>query len=192
MAGGTDIAGATSSSYTLTSSEQGKTIQVQVTFTDDADNQEILTSEATVAVAAKPNTAPTGLPTINGTPQVDQTLTADTSNIADEDGLTNVSYEYQWIAGGTDIDGANGSSYTLTASEQGQTIQVRVTFTDDSDNQETLTSAATVAIMPQAGDAEPMAPIWSADMLVVEYTSVSIGAASADLFSNVGAARVST
>ncbi len=186
LAGGTDIAGATSSSYTLTSSEQGKTIQVQVTFTDDADNQEILTSEATVAVAAKPNTAPTGLPTINGKRQVGQTLTADTSNIADEDGLTNVSYEYQWIAGGTDIDGANGSSYTLTASEQGQTIQVRVTFTDDSDNQETLTSAATVAIMPQAGDAEPMAPIWSADMLVVEYTSVSIGAASADLFSNIG------
>ena len=30
------------------------------------------------------------------------------------------------------------------------------------------------------------APLWSADMLVVEYTSVSIGAASADLFSNVG------
>ena len=29
-------------------------------------------------------------------------------------------------------------------------------------------------------------PLWSADMLVVEYTSVSIGAATADLFSNVG------
>ena len=28
--------------------------------------------------------------------------------------------------------------------------------------------------------------VWSADMLVVEYTSVSIGAASADLFSNIG------
>ena len=29
-------------------------------------------------------------------------------------------------------------------------------------------------------------PLWSADMLVVEYTSVSIGAAIADLFPNVG------
>ena len=29
-------------------------------------------------------------------------------------------------------------------------------------------------------------PLWTADMLVVEYTSVSIGAATADLFSNVG------
>ena len=143
IAGGTDIDGATSSSYELTSSEQGQTIQVRVTFTDDAENEETLTSAATEAVAAKSNTAPTGLLTITGTPQVEQTLTADTSAIADEDGLDDVSYEYQWIAGGTDIDGATGSSHTLTASEQGQTIQVRVTFTDDANNEETLTSEAT-------------------------------------------------
>ena len=93
-----------------------------------------------------PNNAPTGLPTISGTPQVDQTLTADTSPIDDEDGLTNVSYSYQWIAGGSDIDGATGSTHTLTASEQGQTVQVRVTFTDDADNEETLTSIATAEV----------------------------------------------
>ena len=92
------------------------------------------------------NTPATGAPAIGGTPQVGETLTADTSNIADQDGLTTVSYSYQWIAGGTDIDGATGASYTLTASEQGQTIQVRVTFTDDADNEETLTSAATVEV----------------------------------------------
>ena len=34
--------------------------------------------------------------------------------------------------------------------------------------------------------ADDEGPLWSADMLVVEYTDVSIGAASADLFSNVG------
>ena len=146
MAGGSDIAGATGSSYTLTSSEQGQTVQVRVTFTDDADNAEFLTSAATMAVAAKPNSEPTGLPTISGTPQVDQTLTADTSAIADEDGLENVSYSYQWMAGGSDIAGATGSSYTLTSSEQGQTVQVRVTFTDDADNTESLTSAATEAV----------------------------------------------
>ena len=37
-----------------------------------------------------------------------------------------------------------------------------------------------------SGDEATEEPIWSADMLVVEYTSVSIGAASTDLFSNVG------
>ena len=146
IAGDTDIDGATDSTYTLADADEGKTIQVKVTFTDDADNEETLTSTATEAVAAKSNTAPTGLPTITGTLQVEQTLTADTSAIEDEDGLENVSYEYQWIVGGTDIDGATGSSYLLTSSEQGQTIQVKVTFTDDADNEETLTSAATEAV----------------------------------------------
>ena len=146
IAGGSDINGATGSSQTLTYSEQGQTIQVRVTFTDDADNAESLTSVATVAVAAKPNSEPTGLPSINGTPQVDQTLTADTSPVDDEDGLTKVSYRYQWLAGGSDINGATGFSYTLTASEQGQTIQVQVTFTDDRNNAETLTSIATAEV----------------------------------------------
>ena len=152
LAGGSDIDGATGSSYELTSSEQGQTIKVRVTFTDDRDNAETLTSEATVAVVAAPNRDATGAPTISGTPQVDQTLTADTSSIADEDGLTNVSYEYQWIAEESGIEGATGSSYTLSSSEQGQTIQVRVTFTDDRDNAETLTSAATgvVAAKPNS------------------------------------------
>ena len=75
-----------------------------------------------------------------------QTLTADTSAIADEDGLTGVSYSYQWIAVGVDISGATGSGYTLTASQQGKTIRVLVTFTDDGDNQESLTSVATIAV----------------------------------------------
>ena len=106
-AGGRDIGGATGSGYLLTSGEEGQTIQVKVSFTDDADNAETLTSEATVAVAAaaQANNPATGLPTISGTPQVGQTLTADTSDINDQDGLTSVSYEYQWLAGGSDIEG---------------------------------------------------------------------------------------
>ena len=39
-----------------------------------------------------PNTAATGAPTITGTAQVGQTLTAGTSDIADAEGLTNVAY----------------------------------------------------------------------------------------------------
>ena len=46
--------------------------------------------------------AATGLPTITGTAQVGYTLTADTSAIMDADGLTNVSYTYQWIRVATD------------------------------------------------------------------------------------------
>ena len=141
--GGLTIIGATGSTYTLTASDQGKTITVRVRFIDDRNSIESRISNATTAVAADPNRQATGKPTIGGTPQVGETLTADTANIADEDGLTNVSYRYQWIAGGSEISGATSSTHTLTASEQGQTIQVRVSFTDDADNAETRTSEAT-------------------------------------------------
>ena len=148
VASGTDIDGATGSSYTLTTSQQGDTIQVRVDFEDDAGNSETLTTVATdpVAAAKQANTAPTGLPTISGTPQVEQTLTADTSTINDGNGLTNVSYAYQWLAAGTAISRATGSTYQLTSTEQGKTIQVRVDFTDDAGNSESLTSVATDAV----------------------------------------------
>ena len=93
-----------------------------------------------------PNNPATGAPAISGTPQVEQTLTANTSAIQDADGLQNASYQYQWLAAGTAISGATGSSYTLTANEQGDTIQVRVSFNDDKGNAESRTSVATDAV----------------------------------------------
>ena len=188
----TDISGQTGSTYTLVSADKGKTIKVRVSFTDDADNEETLTSAATTAVAARPNTPATGLPTISGTAQVDETLTADTSGIADEDGLDNATFSYQWIRSDgnndTDISGQTGSTYTLVSADKGKTIKVRVSFTDDADNQETLTSAATTAVKPQpdnmVSDEDPA--VWSADMLVVDLGNGSIGAVSANLFSNQG------
>ena len=183
---GTDanITGQTDSTYTLVAADVGKTIKVRVSFTDDAENEESLTSAATAAVTAKANNPATGAPTISGTARVDETLTADTSDIADDDGLTDPTFTYQWVAGGADISGATSYTYFLTSSEQGQTIQVQVSFTDDADNQERLTSVATAAIAPLS-----YSTVWSADMLVVEYTETSIGAASADLFSNIVGSR---
>ena len=141
-----EIDGATSSTYTLVEADEGKTIKVRVSFIDDRGHQETLTSEATAAVATSPNTPATGAPTISGTAQVEETLTADITGIADANGLTNATFTYQWMTGGSDIDGATGSSHTLTTSEQGNNIQVRVSFTDDADNDETLTSAATASV----------------------------------------------
>ncbi len=142
-----DISGATGSAYSLVDADQGKTIKVKVTFTDDASNDEERTSAATGTVAARPNSPATGTPTITGTAQVGQTLTANTSGISDADGLTSVSYGYQWIRNdGTadaDISGATGSAYSLVDADQGKTIKVKVAFTDDRDNNESLTSAAT-------------------------------------------------
>ena len=147
----TNIASATTSTYTLVAADQGTTIKVTVSFTDDASNAETLTSAATAAVSAAPNTLATGAPTITGTAQVGQTLTAGTTAIMDADGLTSVSYTYQWIRVATDntetnISSATASTYTLVAADQGTTIKVTVSFTDDASNAETLTSAATAAV----------------------------------------------
>ena len=147
----TNIAGATASTYTLVAADQGTTIKVKVSFTDDASNAETLTSAATAAVSAAPNTPATGAPTITGTAQVGQTLTAGTTAIMDADGLTSVSYTYQWIRVATDntetnISGATASTHTLVAADQGTTIKVTVSFTDDASNPETLTSAATAVV----------------------------------------------
>ena len=58
------------------------------------------------------NTPATGLPAISGTAQVGETLTADTSGIADGDGLDNVAFSYQWIANDAEIAGATGAAAT--------------------------------------------------------------------------------
>ena len=88
----------------------------------------------------------TGAPTISGTAQVGQTLTADVSGIADADGLTNVSYSYRWLSSrDSEIDGATNSTYTVQASDNGKVIKVQVTFTDYAGNDETLTSDGTSA-----------------------------------------------
>ena len=142
----TDIQDATGSTYILAAADEGKTIKVRVSFTDDGGNQETRTSAVTVAVAAIPNSAATGAPTISGTAQVGQALTASTSGISDSNGLANATFTYQWLADDTDITDATGSTYTLAAADEGKTIKVRLSFTDDSGHQETLTSAATVAV----------------------------------------------
>ena len=96
--------------------------------------------------AADPNTPATGQPTISGTVQVGETLTANTSGISDDDGLVNVSYGYQWLADDADIPDATNSTYVLAEGDEGKTIKVKVTFDDDAGNEETLTSAATAAV----------------------------------------------
>ena len=55
---------------------------------------------------------PTPLPTISGTAQVGETLTVDTSAIADFDGLSNAVYQYQWLANDADIAGATAKRPT--------------------------------------------------------------------------------
>ena len=149
LADNAEINGATASSYSLLAADEGKAITVRVSFTDDAGNDEELTSAATGAVAAappSPNTPATGAPDITGAAQVGEALTADTTGISDDDGLVNAAFAYQWLADDAEINGATASTYTLVAADEGKAIKVRVSFTDDAGNAEQLISAATGAV----------------------------------------------
>ena len=132
-------------SYYLTVSSNARTW----TAYDETASFKIEVKEAAVTTA-KANSPATGLPTISGTPQVGETLTADSSAFTDEDGLDDVSYSYQWIrsdnGADTDIAGETDSTYTLVLADLGKTIKVQVTFTDDADNAESLTSVATETV----------------------------------------------
>ena len=142
-----EISGATGSTYTIVDSDEGETIKVEVSFTDDGDNDESVTSAATAAVTAAPppNNPVTGAPTISGTAEVGETLTADTSGISDADGMTGATFTYQWVSynrsGYTDIAGATATSYTPVVADEGKAFRVRVSFTDDAGYEESLTSA---------------------------------------------------
>ena len=110
------------------------------------------------------NSPATGGPGISGTPLVGETLTATTSGIQDEDGLTDADFAYQWVRSElgsnseTDITGATGSSYAVTSDDAGKAIKVRVTFTDDAGNEESLTSFGVIAA-PEPPEAQaPGAP----------------------------------
>ena len=75
-----------------------------------------------------------------------ETLTADTTGIADADGLGNAAFAYQWLAAADEINGATASTYTLANDDAGKALKVRVSFTDDEGNDEQLTSAVTGAV----------------------------------------------
>ena len=109
--------------------------------TDETTSAYTMTIDVTAV-----NDAATGAPAISGTARVGSELTAAEGTIADVDGLTSVSYSYQWIrVDGTDemdITGAASSTYTLVAADQGKKVKVRLGFTDDDGTGEARTSAA--------------------------------------------------
>ena len=74
-------------------------------------------------------------------------LTADTSGIADADGLTGASFSYQWLADDVPpYPGPREVPTHLAGADVGKAVKVRVSFTDDAGHAETLTSAATAAV----------------------------------------------
>ena len=183
---GVDAVSVSGSAVTLTLASavaSGETVTVSYTVPTGADASPLqdaagnaaegFVDEAVTNVTAAANNEPTGLPTITGTARVGETLTASAADIADADGLANATFAWQWIANdGTadaEIADATAAEYTLTSAEEGKTVMVRVTFTDDGGNEEMLVSAATASVAA----ALPAVSIAASSSPVTEGTAAS-------------------
>ncbi|MFT4453604.1 peroxidase family protein [Pseudomonas sp. RTCS2] len=151
--GWVDIAGAINSTFLLTQNQVGQNMRVVVSYVDDFGVQESIASDILDPVA-NVNDAPTGAVLISDTtPDQGQTLTALTGSIADLDGLGAFSFQWQQNIGGTfsNIAGTTAATFTPGFEQGNRQLRVVVSYTDAFGTLETLTSAATAAVVPPAG-----------------------------------------
>ena len=116
---GKAISGATSSKYTLTPTDLGKTLQVKVTGTKSGSAAVSKTSAKTAKIAA--GAIVKGWVEIYGNTQVGRTVTADTGDWA-----SNVTLSYQWYANNKAISKATKKTYVIPAGLVDKTLSVRV------------------------------------------------------------------
>ena len=141
---GVAIEGATAETYTLSEADVGTNISVTVSYTDGYGATESVVSVETEDIA-KANDAPTGSLVISGTAAEGETLTLDTSSIADVDGVVGA-FSYVWMKDGAVLAGETGSTYTLTQVDVGSVFSASVSYVDGLGVTETLSAEATAAV----------------------------------------------
>ena len=145
----------TTNQVTVTGLDAGETYQVRVRARYDDNRKSSWSHVATGQAGVTPNSPATAQPTISGTTEVGETLTAGTSSIDDGNGLSDATFTYQWIRNNgsdTDIADATNSRYTLVDADAEATIKVQVSFTDDDGYPESVTSDATAAVTEETAE----------------------------------------
>lgn len=146
-----NIDNAASKTYTLTSTDVGRTVRVNVTGTNK-DGAATASSKTTGVISGNAAPANTARPVVTGTPQPAETLTATTGTWSN--GVRTFAFQWQSCdaAGATcaDVAGATGRTYGVRAADIGATIRVSVTATNlvgsntvTSDRTEVVKSAST-------------------------------------------------
>lgn len=123
LAGGSPIAGATSSTFTPTTAEVGKTLSAVVTARRSGYPDGSTQVGPTAPVAAAPIVVTEG-PSVSGKARLGSTLTAAPGSFTPDD----VTVGYQWLRSGTVVPGATGATYPLTTADLGAKISVRATY----------------------------------------------------------------
>ncbi|HEY2741626.1 MAG TPA: hypothetical protein VGI69_05540, partial [Gaiellaceae bacterium] len=183
------IAGATATTYGVTTTEVSTTLRVLVTATNTAGS----TSDFSAATAAvQPASAPptyTSPPTISGTAQVGQQLTA---NPGSWTGTQPITHTYQWQrcdsngANCSPIAGATSAGYTATLADADSTLIVAVTATNVPGSM-TAPSAPTAPVQ-----SAPSSTIFSDGFESGDFSSWSTVTAAGDGTATVQSAIVRT
>jgi hypothetical protein len=136
-----DIPGATSSTYTPTAGDVGRTVRVAITATNDAGTSAPIVSAPIAIKASSPPVSATP-PVLAGPATQGQSLLADPGTWSAPGSPT---YTYQWqrcdAAGANcvDIPGATTDTYTPTAADVGHTLRAEITATNDAGSTTTTT-----------------------------------------------------
>lgn len=118
------ISGATSSSYTVLSTDNGKTLYCVVTATNAGGSTSA--NSNTTSTVTFPAPVNTTAPTLSGYSTVGNTLTVNNGSW----NYSPTSYTYKWYNNAGVISGATLSSYTTTSSDVGYQIRALVTATN--------------------------------------------------------------
>ena len=193
----TEIEGATGATHEVAPAEVGKTLKVRVTFTDEGGTEETLTSVATEVVVAAPSEVSVRAEAAYVKEGSDAVFTLTRSGPVAGALTVSVAIEES----GTMLAETLPANAVFAAGERAAELAV-ATLDDgvhESDSAVTVRVVAGTGYGPSADfasasvtvlDDDAASPVsagetlWSAEMQVVEITSVSLGAARADLFSN--------
>lgn len=113
------------------------------TFTVTDNDAQTSVNETIDITVTDVNDAATGQPIILGTLLRNETLSIDTSAIADNDGLD--TFNYQWKRSGLAV-GSNADTYLLGTDNVGQSVSVVVYFTDQGGYNEAVQSGITATV----------------------------------------------
>jgi Ca2+-binding RTX toxin-like protein len=145
----TDVAvNGTGPTFIVTAAEAGQILRVRAQYTDGNGVTEEVFSAPTAAVI-NINDTPVGRPTVSDTSPTEGQILSVANTFTDADGITLIgpnatAFSYQWqLSTGANIAGATGQTFTPTAAQVGQGLQVRVSYTDDLGSVNTVTSAVT-------------------------------------------------
>jgi hypothetical protein len=152
------IAGATTKSYTLTSADVDHAVRFKVTASN-ADGSTTAYSKTSDVVSDNVPPKNTALPTVSGTPQPAEELTATTGTWTG--GARTFAFQWQRCdttgAGCVDVTGATGRTYGVRTADVGHTMRVVVTATNlagstsaNSDNTAVVHTASTPPPTPAA------------------------------------------